>query len=168
MWKTSFRVLEVCCEHKRQEARKINSSWLWSIRNFVKNQLIPPVFNGSAGRVVNLKCEATFWKRTLLKNFKIKNITEPILNVRVTVTYFSYYRIDTEAVCVSDAEGVIFVCKHNDIWDRVDSESIVESPEHRTDIQRQRREVTLSEDGLYKLVRREDYLNCRYLCAVLM
>lgn len=53
------------------------------------------------------------------------------------------YRVDTEAVCVGDAEGVVFVCKDNDIRDWVDMQGVVVRPEYRTDIKRQWSQVTL-------------------------
>lgn len=63
------------------------------------------------------------------------------------------YRVDRKAVCAGDAERVVFVCKDDDIRDRVDTHRVVVRPEHRTDVQRQRSQVTLRQDGLNKLGR---------------
>lgn len=63
------------------------------------------------------------------------------------------YRVNTEAVCVCDAEGVVFVGEDNDIRNWVDTQGVVIRPEHRTDIQRQWSQVTLGEDGFNKLGR---------------
>ena len=38
-----------------------------------------------------------------------------------TVSGFPY-RVDTEAVCVGDAEGVVLVCKDDDVGDWVDAQ----------------------------------------------
>lgn len=53
------------------------------------------------------------------------------------------YRVDTEAVRIFDDERVIFVCEDYDIWDRVDAQGVVICPEYRTDMQRQRSQMTL-------------------------
>lgn len=53
------------------------------------------------------------------------------------------YRVDTEAVCVSDAKGVVFVREDDNIRDRVDTHGVVICPEYGADIQRQGSQVTL-------------------------
>lgn len=61
------------------------------------------------------------------------------------------YRVEAEAVCIGDAEGIVFVCEDDDIRDGVDTQCVVVGPEHRTDVHRQRSQVALRQDGLHKL-----------------
>ena len=71
------------------------------------------------------------------------------------------YRVDAEAVSVGDAEGVVLVCKDDDVRHRVDPHGVVVGPEHGAHVQGQGRQVTLGEDRLHKLKRQEEPLTAR-------
>ena len=53
------------------------------------------------------------------------------------------YRVDAEAFCVGDAEGVVLVCKDDDVGDRVDPQRVVVRPEHGAHVQGQGCQVAL-------------------------
>lgn len=61
------------------------------------------------------------------------------------------YRVNAQTVSVGDGEGVIFVSKDNDIWNRVHSQCIVICPVYWADIKWQRAQMALAQDGLHKL-----------------
>lgn len=83
-----------------------------------------------------MKCSFS-WKDQAEKTFFQGNFEIPaqVLNVS--------YRVNTETVCACDVERVVFVCKDNDVRNWVDTQGVIERPVHRTDIERQRSQMTL-------------------------
>lgn len=154
-----FTALEVCCE---EEIRK-----LFSLNTItIKTTIVTVKYTKNKEREKTLRLHPTCpqlscwmdstpwnWIHFLGRNPDKVNGLKKILLTYIRRKHplrFSdkesvihSYRVDTEAVCVSDAEGVVFVCEDDDVRYRVDSQGKVIGPEYRTDIQRQWSQVTL-------------------------
>lgn len=159
-WKSGifFTALEVCCE----EIRKLFS--LSTIT--IKTTIVTVTYAKNKERRKTLRLDPTcpqlscwmdstpwnwihFLGRNPDKVNRLKNILLTCIRRKHPLQFsdkqsvIHSYRVDTEAVCVSDAEGVVFVCEDNDVRYWVDSQGKVIGPEYRTDIQRQWSQVTL-------------------------
>lgn len=122
-----------------------------------RKKCVLPVLHSSVGRVIHLEGEAASRKRALKKRRPIKtkgSILTSSGSVKVQFPGLISYRVDTQAVGAADGERVVLVGKDDDIRHGVDSQGVVIGPENRADVQRQRSQMSLRQDGLHKLERR--------------
>lgn len=59
--------------------------------------------------------------------------------------------VDAEAVAAGDSEGVVFVSSDQQVWQGINAQAVIVGPEHGADVERQRAQVALGQDGLHKL-----------------